>query len=242
MKTHFHITDEDFADYVKLTAQGETHYFQKDLTLELEDRDALNADIEWIKTEEYVKESGKPIFLRLLLTIAKWIIGPLVFFIDSYCGIRLDSGYPTFNPYRVKQSVSISDPKEKTVHITLTDPKYNKHTKKYSPPALSYSQADVAVLKEDIAFSEAELKRDWNVYHVSAFTVIIAIILLLNAINCAVAVGGHQREPLLPVSENIGRILGIALCSAVMLAILIAFIVTIVKACKLKKEVARINQ
>ncbi len=242
MKTHFHITDEEFADYVKLTVQGKTHYFQTDLTLECEARDTLSADIEWIKTEEYVKISGKSKFLRLLLAVAKWIIGPLVFFVDNDNGIRLDSGYPSFNPYRVKQSVSISDPNEKTVHITLTDPKYNKHTKKYSPPALSYSQADVAVLKEDIAFSEAELKRDWNGYHVPAFTVIMAIILLLNAINYAVAVRSHQREPLLPVSENIGRILGIALCSAVMLAILIAFVVIIVKACKLKKEVARINQ
>lgn len=37
IKTHFHIKNKEFADYLKLTTNGEIYYFCDDITVELDD-------------------------------------------------------------------------------------------------------------------------------------------------------------------------------------------------------------
>lgn len=50
-----------------------------------------------------------------------------------------------------------------------------------------------------------------------------------------------REMPQCPMSENIGAIVGISFCSIIMIALLVAYIVIIVKAHRLQKEVISKN-
>ena len=121
MKTHFRIENKEFTEYLKITTQDREYYFCDDLTIEYDDCDTLNVDIELIKAEEYLKIKAKNSFLRLLLNIVRWILAPLLYFIDNEDGIGLDKGYHSFNPFTIKQTISINSPDEKTINITYTE-------------------------------------------------------------------------------------------------------------------------
>ncbi|MBR7132035.1 MAG: hypothetical protein IKD04_00725 [Clostridia bacterium] len=240
MKTHFHIENKDFTDYLKITVQDKEYYFCDDLTIEYDDCDTLNVDVELIKAEEYLKIKAKNSFLRLLLNIVKWIFAPLLYFIDNEDGIGLDKGYHSFNPFTITQSLSINSPNEKTVNITYIESAYNKITKKFTPPALKH-QENTIINTEQVSFSSLALKREWNTYHIPAFSVIMVVIVLLNWLNFSIFAKVIREVPLYPMSENIGGIIGMSFCSLVMIALLIAYIIVIVKSHKLYKEVLKVK-
>ena len=240
MKTHFHIENKDFTDYLKVTIQEKEYYFCDDLTIEYDDCDTLNVDIELIKAEEYLKIKIKNSFLRLLLNIVKWILAPLLYFIDNEDGIGLDKGYHSFNPFTIKHSISINSPDEKIIGITYIESGYNKATKKFTLPTLKY-QENTIINTDQITFSPLSLKREWNTYHIPAFTVIMVVILLLNWLNFSIFVKVIREIPLYPMSENIGGLIGMSFCSLVMVALLVAYIVVIVKSHRLYKEVSKVN-
>jgi len=158
MKTHFHIENKEFVDYLKVTVQEKEYYFCDDLTIEYDDCDSLDVDVELIKAEEYLKIKAKNSFLKLLLNIVKWILAPLLFFIDNEDGIGLDKGYHSFNPFTIKQSISINSPDEKIIGITYIESSYNKITKKFTPPILKH-QENTTINAEQIAFSPLALKK-----------------------------------------------------------------------------------
>ncbi len=240
MKTHFHIENKDFADYLKITAQDKGYYFCDDLTIEYDDCDTLNVDVELIKAEEYLKIKAKNSFLRLLLNIVKWLLAPLLYFIDNEDGIGLDKGYHSFDPFTFKQSISINSPDEKIINITYTESTYDKKIKQYTLPKLKYKEKTV-IKSEQVAFSPLKLKREWNTYHIPAFTVIMVVILLLNWLNFSIFAKVIREIPLYPMSENIGGIIGMSFCSLVMIALLVAYIVVILKSRRLYKEVLKVN-
>lgn len=240
MKTYFHIENKEITDYLKVTVQEKEYYFCDDLTIEYDDCDTLNIDIELIKAEEYLKIKAKNQFLRLLLNIVKWILAPLLYFIDNEDGIGLDKGYHSFNPFTIKQSISINSPDEKTINITYIESAYNKTTKKFTPPTLKY-QENIIINTEQIAFSPLALKSEWNTYHIPAFSVIMVVILLFNWLNFSIFAKVIREIPLYPMSENIGGIIGMSFCSLVMIALLVAYIVVIVKSHRLYKEVSKAN-
>ena len=240
MKTHFRIENKEFTEYLKITTQDREYYFCDDLTIEYDDCDTLNVDIELIKAEEYLKIKAKNSFLRLLLNIVRWILAPLLYFIDNEDGIGLDKGYHSFNPFTIKQTISINSPDEKTINITYTESTYNKTTKKFTPPTLKYQESTI-INAEQIAFSPLALKRECNTYHIPAFIVIMVVILLLNWLNFSIFTKVIREIPLYPMSENIGGIIGMSFCSLVMVALLVAYIVVIVKSHKLYKKVLKVN-
>lgn len=240
MKTHFHIENKEFVDYLKLTTNGKTHYFGDDLTIEYDDCDTLNVDIELIKAEEYLKIKSKNRFIRLLLNILKWILSPLLFFIDHEDGSGLDKGYHSFNPFTIKQSISIYSPDEKIINITYIESVYNKTIKQFSPPTLKY-QENTTINTEQIAFSSLALKREWNTYHIPAFTVIMVVIALLHWVTFSIFAKVIKEIPVCSTFENIGGIIGMSFCSLVMIALFVAYIVVIIKSHRLYKEVLKIN-
>ncbi len=240
MKTHFRIENKEFTEYLKITTKDKEYYFCDDLTIEYDDCNTLNVDIELIQAEEYLKIKAKNSFLRLLLNIVKLIFSPLLYFIDNEDGIGLDKGYHSFTPFTMKQSISIDSPDEKTISITYIDSAYNKTTKKFTPPTLKY-QENTIINTEQIAFSPLVLEREWNTYHIPAFSVIMVVILLLNWLNFSIFAKVIREIPLYPISENIGGIIGMSFCSLVMIALLIAYIVVIVKSHRLYKEISKVN-
>ncbi len=241
MKTNFHIENKEFVDYLKLTTNGKTYYFCDDLTVEFDDCENLDVDIEYLRAENYFKIKSQNLFHKLFLTIVKWIFSPLMYFIDNDDGIGLDKGYKSFTPFMHKKSFSIVSPAEKTVNIHYIESKYNRITKKYSPPLMELKGDYVIDKIEETRFLSATLKQEWNKYHIPAFTVIMVVILLLNWLNFSIFAKVIREIPLYPMSENIGGIVGMSFCSIVMIALFIAYIVVIAKAYRLQKEVISKN-
>lgn len=240
MKTHFHIVNNEFTEHLKITTQEKEFYFCDDLTIEYDDCDTLNVDIELVEKEEYLKIEVKNSFLRLLLNIVEWIFSPLLYFINNEGEIDLDKGYHSFNPFTIKQSISINYPDEKIINITYFEPMYDKISKKYTSPTLK-PQENVVIKTEQVTFSPLTLKREWNTYHLPAFILIMVIIALLNWLNFSIFAKVIREIPLYSMPENIGGIIGMLFCSLVMMALLVAYIVIIVKAHKLYKCVLEVN-
>ncbi len=241
MKTHFHIENTDFTDYLKVTVQERAYYFCDDLTIEYDECDTLHVDIELVKAEEYLKIKVKNPFLRMLLNMLKWLLAVLLYVIDSENGIGLDKGYHSFSPFTINQSISIDSPDEKMINITYIKSAYTKTTKTFTPPILKY-QENATIHTEQIAFSPLSLKKEWNTYHIPAFTVIMIVIALLNWLCFAIFAKVIREMPLYPMSENLGSIIGMSFCSLVTIALLVAYMVVIVKSNKLYKEVSKANR
>ena len=69
----------------------------------------------------------------------------------------------------------------------------------------------------------------------------MVVIVLLNWLNFSIFTKVIREIPLYPMSENIGGIIGMSFCSLVMVALLVAYIVVIVKSHKLYKKVLKVN-
>ena len=67
------------------------------------------------------------------------------------------------------------------------------------------------------------------------------IILLLNILIFSISANVIKELPLYSTDENIGNIIGISFCSLVMIALFIAYVVVIIKAYRLQKEVINKN-
>ena len=240
MKMYFHIENKDFSHYLKLTANGKVYYFCDDLTVNVDDREILDIDIEFIRVDDYLKIE-KNIFLRVLLTLVKCIFSPLLFFIDNNDGIRMDNGYDSFNPFTLKKSFSVAVPDEKVVNIKYIDSKYNKVTKKYSYPIIELKGDGVIDKTEEMKFSDDILKNEWKVYHIPAYIVIMIVILLLNILNFSIFAKVIGEIPLYQLSENIGAIIGMSFCSFVLVGLFIVWIIIVVKSHKLQREVISKN-
>ena len=238
--TRFQVDCKDFAEHIKITANNKVYYFNDDLTIEYDDCDVLDVDVELVSTEEYLKNTVKNPLLRFLLNILEWIISPLLFFADNDGGIRFSNCYKSINPFSINETFSIESPDKKTVNFTYAPPQFDKMTKIYTPPALK-PQQEIALKTEKTTFSPHTLKREWNIYHIPAFTVIIVVILLLNWLNFLIFTKVIREIPLYPMSENIGGIIGMSFCSLVMIALLVAYIVVFVKSSKLYKQVVKEN-
>ena len=232
---------EDFADYLKLTANGNTYYFQNDLTVEFDDCENLNADIELIRAEDYFKIKSKNPFLKLLVFILKLIISPIIFFTDNDDGIRLYRGYKTFNPYTIKKSFSISNPNEKTVNLIFTNATYNDITKKFTPSDIIIECDGIQIKSEEIRFSKTILKHEWNEYHITGFALLMLLVSLLNTLDFVIFAKVIGDIASSTVSENVFGVLGMLFCSFVLVGLFVACVVIIVKSCRLKKEVININ-
>ena len=241
-KTHFHIENKEFADYIKLSTQEKEYYFCDDLTIEYADCDRLAVDIEWMKAEDYQKIKVRNPLLRLLLSLVKCFFAVLLYFIDNEDGIGLDKGYSSFNPFTVKQSITINSPDEKTIHIRCLAPVYNKMTKKYGPPTVKLMQEDVGMHTETVRFSAASLKQEWITYHVPAFSVIMILLLLLNWLGLAMLVRVISEKALYPTLWAFGGIIGASFCSLVMIALLVTYIIVIARAYRLYKTVVTVNE
>lgn len=209
------------------------------MTIEQDDCESLDIDIAFISAEEYFKLKNKNIILKLLIGMVKWIVSVFVFFADNDGGIRLDKGYGSFNTFTLRKSFSVYHPAEKAIGIKYTEPRYNKATKEFLPPALEINGYGIVLKGEKALFSAEAFKQEWKGYHIPAFTVLLTLILLLNWfvfwILAKVIVG-------YPASNGIGVVIGVSLCSLVMVALLAAYINIAVKAYRLHKRVIEANQ
>jgi len=69
----------------------------------------------------------------------------------------------------------------------------------------------------------------------------MVVIALLNLLNFSIFAKVIREIPLYAMSENLGGIIGMSFCSLVMVALLVAYIVVIIKSRRLYKEVLKVN-
>ncbi len=236
MKTSFHIANKEFAGYLKISANRNEYYFCDDVIIEYEDCKQLEFEIEFVSTEKYLKYKAQNPFLRFLINLAKYILSPLIYFIDNEDSIGLDKGYHSFSPFMLKKTFSVTEPSGKTVALEYVESKYDKITNVFSQPDIVVQNDSVSVISDNIRYSENILKQEWNTYHIPAFTVIMIFILLLNLLNISIFSKVVREIPL-----DIGGVIGMSFCSLVMTALLIACIVVIIKAYRLFKKINQIN-
>ena len=242
MKTYFNIKNsENFPDYLKLTAGGKEYYFSDDLTLDLDETEILDVDIEYVKAYEYLKIKSKNPLLKLLLTLLMWVLGPILFFFDNEGGLKLDKSYDSYNPFAFKKSFSVSSPNEKTVLIKFIEAKYDKKTKEYTPPIMKLEADGVIEKSEKATFSSDIFRREWKEYHVPFFTIALFLLFLLELLSFSIFAKVIREIPLYTASYNTYSILGMSFCSCAITALFVWFIITFVKANKLKNEVIEIN-
>ncbi len=241
MKTSFHIVNKKFYDYLKITINDKEYYFSDDITIEYDNCNQLNAEIEFVRTEDYFRYKIKNPFIRFLINIVLFIISVFNFLFDNGDGIGLHKGFFSFDPFVMKKSFSINDPSEKVLNIEYIRPKYNKTSKSYSKPNLNIQNEFVACNNESICYSEDVLKKEWKLYHIPVFSVIMIIILLLNVLIISGFVKVISEVPLCSMSENFVSVIGISFCSLVIIALLVAYIIIIVKSYNLCKIVNKNN-
>ena len=242
MKVYFRVENTEFVDYLKLTANGKSYYFCDELTVEVDDYEILDVEIELVRAEDYMKLKSQNPFIRLLQNIAGWIISPFVFFADNDGGIHLDNGYKTFSPFTYKKSFSITPQNGEVVYVNYTKAEYDEVTKKYTKPSLQIKGDGVIDKNEESSFASTILKQEWNIYHIPAFSVLMLIVLLLNVLSFSLFAKVIREIPIYSMCENIGGIIGVSLSSLFMVALLVAYIVIIVKAYRVQKEVIDANK
>lgn len=244
MKTQFHIQEEQFPQYLKLTVNNETYYFNNDLTVEFDNRESLDVDIELIHTDDYIKT--RKIFVRFFAFIIKFllyycILSPIIYFADNDDGIHLYRGYKSFEPFIIKKSFSVNSPDGKTINIKYTHCEYSRFLKKYTPPSIEIECEDIVNQSEEAYFSSRILKREWKEYNIPAFGILIILIFLLNLINYLVFAKIIREIPISSVNENIMGIIGMSFCSIVLLVLFVLVIIIIIKSCRFCKEVIKEN-
>ncbi len=237
MKTHFHIENEDFDEYFKLTMDGKKYYFSDDLTVEHDHSDSLTFDLEIVHPQDYFKKKMKNPLLRLAINLFKWILLAVIYFVDNQNGIGLHKSYHGFDPFAAGNTFSVISPDGKMVSIRYTKPVYHHTSMIYTPPVIECTGESPDAGTQKTAFSPTALMQEWNAYHVPAFTLISVVLAALGALitYAYVKVFGELS------TQGIWAALGVSACALVILAMIVWYIRTIVKACKLKKQVIKNN-
>ncbi len=241
MKTHFRIANEEFAHYLKLTAGGESYYFNRELTLEHNVTDVLEVELELVRAEDYFRQKTKNPLARALLAVLKWIVYIIVFFADNHDGVRADKGYTSFDPFEIKRSLLIRSPQEKTVSITYTAAKYDSRSMEYTAPQIEACGDGVELRSEKTSFSASALKSEWKDYYVPGFAVVMTLIVALNVLGVILFAGVIARIPTCTTAENVGGIVGMSFCSLVLLALLVLVVFVIRRAKSFLKRVTESN-
>lgn len=238
MKTHFHVENEEFSHYFKLTVDGKEYYFSDHLTVEYDNRDSLTFGLEFFHAQAYFKQKAKNPLLRLVINLFKWVIFAIFYFVDNQNGIGLHKGYHGFEPFRWEGTFSLDSPDGKTVSIRYIKPVYNKSSMTYTPPAIDCTGGSVVADTQKNIFSPDALKQEWNTYHIPAFSLVTAILLALLAlvVYACVKVFGHfeTQEP--------WAVAGISVCVLTVIALLAWFIRMMAKADSLKNQIIQNNK
>ena len=237
MKTHFHIENESFDQYFKLTLDGKEYYFSDELTVEHDHSDSLTFHLEIVHPQDYFKRNMKNPLLRLAINLLKWILFAVIYFVDNQNGIGLHKGYHGFDPFAAGNTFSVISPDGKTVSIRYTKPVYHQASMTYKPPVIECMGESVMANTPKNAFSPTALLQEWNAYHVPAFTLVSAVLAALGVlmVYACVKVFGALS------AQGIWAALGVSACALAIMAIIAWYIRTIIKACKLRKQVIKNN-
>ena len=240
MKTHCHIANEDLSEYFKLALDGKEYYFSQDLTVEYDDRSDLRFDLEIVHAQAYFRMKMKNPLLRGIINLFKWILFAVIYFVDNHNGIGLHKGYFGFDPSAAKCTCTIPSPHEKTVTILYTKGQYNKTTMRYAPSVMEVQGEGLRTEAMHTAFSTTALVQEWNTYHVPAFTLIMAVMAALCTLMgyACIKVFAHLSSS---EESQMLSALGTVLCTLAVLAMLLWFVRTLIKAHRLKKQVIKNN-
>ena len=239
MKTHFHIKNKDDIDYLKLSIGDKIYYLNNDITIEHDDCESLDLEIEYIHPEDYIKIKIKNKFLRFLvwlpLSILGWILSVLIFVMDNQGGMRHHRAYKNFNPFTYKKSFYITSPSEKTININYIAPRYDKTTNVYSLPSIELVSEGIVNRDEKAVFSGSLLKRDWRTYYIPFFTTAMAFLALFIVLSLS----AFKTDNLFASSttENFWLTIGFYFVLLLLACLFVATLIIAIKSLRMRKEV-----
>lgn len=236
MKVSFQLNNKNFEDILAVSINGETKELTEESKLigfEATDSSEISVQVEHIQKGERVKIKN-PI-LRWLLVI---LLSPLLLFIltinflaDNDNGISIHKFFYGENPFSIKKTFRTT-PNAESIELTFIKPKYDKQTEKYSNPDILIRNAAVLDEMEEIYYDRKAMKKAFFLYHCPAYTVLFLIILALNVLMAVC-----MKNQLVAEQSDLIAVIGIGICLAIVLALLIVFICVFATTCRLYKQV-----
>lgn len=237
MKTTFQIANRSFTDYLKVTVNGETKYICEQETFEYTECEKLDVHVQFVDSWEYTKIRVKNPILRLLIAIVSCLFSVLNYFLDNNEGIGIDKAYPSITPFTVEKRFTLLPTDDAVITLKWIAPKYNKIQKQYTAPDILVKAASASEEVTKTNYSHAMMKREWKMYHIPSFSVLMIIVLLLNLLGVYMLVKAANEIPLSAISDHIVAVIAMAFCELVLLGLLVAVIAVIIRAYKLYREV-----
>ena len=239
MKTTFRIENKDFSHQLKLTAGGKEYYFNDELTIEYDECETLEAELELIHALDYFRMKAKNILWKLLYVVF-WLVG-LISYLSDCDRPGVEQGYSSFDPFTVKKAFSIPSPEGKVVLIRYKEAQYSKETKQYTPSELLLDDPQVIVNEEAVLFSPAVYRREWRLCHIPAYTVFGAVTLFIAAVTLPPFLGRAVEIITSSLAENWGELLAMGFCCFVVVGLFVMLGAAVAKSVKLYRRVLGIN-
>lgn len=237
MKISFQLNNKKFEDILAVSVNGET----KELTevcrsVDWDVLDTYDVCVQVKHIQKGEREQIKNPILRWVLVILFFPLLLLIFSInflaDNDNGISIHKFFYAANPFKINKYFRITQSNAEPVELTFVQPEYDKQTKKYSHPDILIRNAVVADETKEINYDRKPMKDAFLLYHCPAYTVLFLVIIALNALMAVC-----MKNQLISEQIDLVAVVGIGICFAIVLALLVIFIYLFCITCKLYKQV-----
>lgn len=231
MKMTFQPADKEFDDALEIGINGKVKTLtaqRSRIEFDLSNTEELTVQARYVRTDlPKVKNPIGKFFVWLLVLL----ISPLVFFADNDNGIGIHKFFFDAKPFAITKTLRIH-PTEQTLSVRYIAPKYNRQAKQFTAPDIVVEGAEVMAENTCVTYDRATLKTVFRAYHYPAYTILFALLLALGAM-----MGLTLRNQFDPF--HLAGVIGMSLCCAVMLALLIAFVCLFIATHKLFRQIDR---
>lgn len=196
---------------------------------ETSDTGEASVQVELVRRSD-IKQIKNPVgrfFARLLMLL----LSTVVFCADNDNGIGIHKFFYTVEPFDVKKTFKVK-PTEEVILITYVPSKYDKEGRTFSYPDIVIEKECVVEESVTKSYNAAALMSEFRLYHYPAYILIFALASALTALMATLLIAQIK-------ASAFGGIVAMALCCAVVLALLIAFICLFVSTHKLLGQIDR---
>lgn len=217
MQLNFILDNKEFDDALNVSVNGELKELtvqERHISFDIKDNNAVTVQIEYKGNS--ISQNQTPFLRYLARLLYILLLSPIIFFADNSNGIEIHRFFYDSKPFNLKKTF-ILEPTSSTVAIRYVSPQYNKIEKCFCSPDIAIIGAEATDVIICCEYAEAYFKKSFRFYHYPAYTILFAVTISLTALM-AICLSG-QFSPF-----SLFGVIGMSFCSAVTLALLIAFI------------------
>ena len=228
MTVSFTLANKEFEDSLAISVNRETKELTaqaKQVSFDVHDIDNAIVQVEYKRND--IQQIKNPIG-RFFAYLFFFLLSPIIFFADNDNGIGIHKFFYDAKPFDLKKTFKIIP--TNNVVLKFISPKYDKTTKQFSAPDIDIIGAETIDEALHYEYNNVSFKKDFRLYHYPAYTVLFAVILALTVLMSVCL--GNQFSPF-----DLFGVIGMSLCCAVMLALLIVFICLFVSTHRLFRQI-----